>query len=950
MSIAAGWNPHELYPCLYITDLEENLQYTFESESVKAGAVQNFIMMPNWSMHIGTNEDPGFFEFYIQDNNKQLINQLTGKAQSKIKRGWNIQVFMAKPGASPVLKRWFYGTIITADVIRSQTGFAIHRIYCAQWGYRKKRRLSRIQAIQKKQTDGTTPDTTDNNAKASEVLKRMVARKTFSVLPGLAIEPQMYISNMELYLTYEEDVKDQSGKLNNGTMNPALKDGATEDKTKGYTATTKTTLVGSVYAIRYTGLDPSDEISHVGIDISTAAGNIRVKIYDDNAGAPNNLLAESGSVAASGTGVQYIALTSRAVIPSNGIIHAAFECDNNSLVIKQTTGLTSGTTKTVTHTYGAGPNPFGAATNQTYGLNINIRIVYRLPNYPDFVNGIVGMCGSFNGAKVIELANESNFDFERTDKFNWAGYRYFDALGNTETLFAKWQTTTPRGILIQKTSANKIRVIISNTATTNEIQVTTSNTVSATTWYHIVVTYDGSSTAAGVKIYIDSVLQSTTLDTNNLSATILNNKVATIAGRDNGAGSYTDYFTGDADEDRIYKVNVLSQYQINALFAVPFRTTEVQDIDVKIEGFRGRHNTFEFLCAKLVALTAAYIGLDQDRKLYMRTPNQVDSGFRFTNDKTSSITTSWDQNKIGFFKEEGALSLSDSIRTGGDSVLVGIGASEASLDINLNPTHDALFDLSANNLAIQFKPNEPSINKLAFKVRRRGAEFDTTEPLTVTIVDSIGGTGAPDTVDIISFKIPADRLNLLDTKTPDWLEFNFAKRQLIPDRTYYVVFDKHGSASKKLEIAYLSSSGGGTGTYYAATSKAAWGGSNTGTFALRTYPTTAIQFIMLNNAAAREFGINEKVVNLAGIPTLDTAASVMFGLSPIAGQERRLYPPIKIEPPYDPIPVGTYCSIFESFLNLGTKAMILAYDLQGDIKTGGGCNEIEIQLEEYVTA
>lgn len=79
-------------------------------------------------------------------------------------------------------------------------------------------------------------------------------------------------------------------------------------------------------------------------------------------GAPGTLLGESGSVAAV-SGVNGINVTS--TIPSSGIVWGAFEANSSSLALKHTTGLPTGTAKTVSHTFGIGPDPFGVATNQT---------------------------------------------------------------------------------------------------------------------------------------------------------------------------------------------------------------------------------------------------------------------------------------------------------------------------------------------------------------------------------------------------------------------------------------------------------------------------------------------------------------------------------------------------------------------------------------------------------
>lgn len=100
----------------------------------------------------------------------------------------------------------------------------------------------------------------------------------------------------------------------------------------------------------------------MSLNVFTAAGNVRVKMYDDNAGAPNNLIGESGSIAVSGTGIQAFPVS--ATIPASGIVWACFEADSGALDLKYANNVNQ--QHFVAHVYGAGPNPFGA---QTLGNN-----------------------------------------------------------------------------------------------------------------------------------------------------------------------------------------------------------------------------------------------------------------------------------------------------------------------------------------------------------------------------------------------------------------------------------------------------------------------------------------------------------------------------------------------------------------------------------------------------
>jgi hypothetical protein len=78
--------------------------------------------------------------------------------------------------------------------------------------------------------------------------------------------------------------------------------------------------------------------------------------------------------------------------------------------------------------------------------------------------------------------------------------------------------------------------------------VQSSITISNSNWRHIVVTYNGTSLASGVLLYVDgSVDGSPTVLSNNLNGTILNAVNFYIAKNGN-----LGYFTGKLDEVTVY--------------------------------------------------------------------------------------------------------------------------------------------------------------------------------------------------------------------------------------------------------------------------------------------------------------------------------------------------------------------------------------------------------------
>ncbi len=133
----------------------------------------------------------------------------------------------------------------------------------------------------------------------------------------------------------------------------------------GFNSTTQAEPVGFLRVVQFTGLQPGDFIDSFSLDVNTAAGNIRIKIYGDKNNSPDVLLGEGNSVSVSSTGVVNFRLIKQVEVPSDGMIWCAFENDNVLLVVVSSSGEASGTFQFVAHTFGPGPDPFGTSTSGT---------------------------------------------------------------------------------------------------------------------------------------------------------------------------------------------------------------------------------------------------------------------------------------------------------------------------------------------------------------------------------------------------------------------------------------------------------------------------------------------------------------------------------------------------------------------------------------------------------
>jgi hypothetical protein len=156
---------------------------------------------------------------------------------------------------------------------------------------------------------------------------------------------------------------------------------------------------------------------------------------------------------------------------------------------------------------------------------------------------------NFEGNTWASLANPANFSFERTDSFSLSGW--FKAVSNSGgTLISKFPNPQNAGWgLFQYPGSSSPTIalgLFGTGASTGALAETPA--VTAGVWHYVVATYSGTSTVAGMNIYVDGVNQPLTTLSNNLTTTILNTVTPAAI---NGRGGPTQMSNDSMDEIRV---------------------------------------------------------------------------------------------------------------------------------------------------------------------------------------------------------------------------------------------------------------------------------------------------------------------------------------------------------------------------------------------------------------
>jgi len=145
----------------------------------------------------------------------------------------------------------------------------------------------------------------------------------------------------------------------------------------------------------------------------------------------------------------------------------------------------------------------------------------------------------------INVGNVSELDFNHQSSFTLSIWVKRNVINNSDVIIEKMMTTGNKtGYQLAFLGDNTIRIFVRRqNQTFNRIQRITNTIFTSTTeWYHVVSTYDGSRTNAGLKIYVNGSEQAST-GYNSMNAGAWNNTADFTIGRS---------INGNVDEVSVY--------------------------------------------------------------------------------------------------------------------------------------------------------------------------------------------------------------------------------------------------------------------------------------------------------------------------------------------------------------------------------------------------------------
>jgi hypothetical protein len=152
----------------------------------------------------------------------------------------------------------------------------------------------------------------------------------------------------------------------------------------------------------------------------------------------------------------------------------------------------------------------------------------------------------------LNFGNVLPLDYDSTFSLSF----WIKTTDTTKGILGKFNGTT--GYYLYLTSAGKLSVRLYN-GTLTRIDVDSTNIINDGEWKHCVCTYDGSTNASGVKIYIDAVLESNVVNDDTLgNDTLLNASDLEFA-------SVSSYLNGRLDDVQYYDF-VLNATQVSDIY------------------------------------------------------------------------------------------------------------------------------------------------------------------------------------------------------------------------------------------------------------------------------------------------------------------------------------------------------------------------------------------------
>jgi hypothetical protein len=381
-----------------------------------------------------------------------------------------------------------------------------------------------------------------------------------------------------------------------------------------------------------------------------------------------------------------------------------------------------------------------------------------------------------------------------------------------------------------------------------------------------------------------------------------------------------------------------------SLYAMPsfgtpgFTTNGITDIDSKLPDFIKNYQSIVGCMNELCNASDSIWSIDYEPStpdILMHRKGTRSSGLLFTNDLTSLKTINWDVDKLGFLLTR-PRQYNDSSIDRGYAAYLALGPYDEVLDWD-KTSANAVRALYLANHSFLITPLKPSIVQLRMAVRRVGTP---ARDMLVYLI-AADGTGAPNPAAIYSSTlIKKEILQALSTSEQYmYVSFEINPAKINPNDNIFIYIPANGDSSNYVGLSYQT----GSGTYYAGGTPA------TGEAKLSTYFAQAVAVHYLDATAAKR---TKRQLPLS-MPQMSvkTALEILNGYSERMSRVRRIYEPITVSCPYDPVKPAETISYYDTFSGLETHAEIISLDLSANIYTlkGGGARTMDLQIAEVLS-
>jgi hypothetical protein len=163
---------------------------------------------------------------------------------------------------------------------------------------------------------------------------------------------------------------------------------------------------------------------------------------------------------------------------------------------------------------------------------------------PVWVDGKINKALKLDGSSYVDLGDQGRF--ERTDSVSYGGWVKIPKNGSGALIARMDDSNAYRGFDCLITQG-KLAPHIIHQWPGNALKVNSKKALAADTWQHVMVTYDGSSKAAGIKIYVNGENWEWTVEQDNLSKTIITEKTLLV-----GSRHPSGRLKGEVDDVRFY--------------------------------------------------------------------------------------------------------------------------------------------------------------------------------------------------------------------------------------------------------------------------------------------------------------------------------------------------------------------------------------------------------------